>query len=263
MRLSPENIIGKSSYPGKKFEDLSEKKEKAEYAANNTESGSDYNKIKIAESQSAVHPDNMYNSVEEEEKMDQTEKSFIKAEDAVDANNAEDYLIDSIDANIAAGREMNTEKTEKDDYGVVEIANTLIEAAKDKGDKKEVENIVRRMNSFTTEYQTLLTQKLPAEQEAKIVNALFKTHFGSLVYTDGRMELFNLEDSLVKNASKNRWRGQKNSQEKAETKAKITLKQPSGFILKKKEALAPQLGIKKSENKWPGTNIFRKIKINW
>jgi hypothetical protein len=277
MRFRLDNIIGKNSYPGKKSEDLSEKKEKEELAFNNAESKSDYNKIKIVESKNAVHPENRYNSVEEEEKVVEPEKSFKTAEDVIDTDNTEDRLMDAIDANIAEEREMRIEEDEKNDYGFSEITNKLVAIAKSKGDQTAAKNIAIRMKSFKADYQALLAKNLPLEQEAKQVTELFQAHLGNVVYAGSQMELVNLEDTLVKNARKNRrhsgeviFADNKNkatSEVKPEAKvAPLPFKKASEVAAshEDKQRSSARFTVKKKDNnKYSASNLLRKIKINW
>jgi len=253
MRFSPENIIGKNSYPGKKSEELAEKQEKEEYAFNNTESISDYNRIKVVEGQNSVHPDNKYNNVEEEEKIVGPESRYITAEDVVDSQNTEDEIINSID---------NKVEVSDDDYGVYDICKKLIESANARGDKNAIRSIELRMISFDADYKSLLSQNLPLEQESKIVNQLFKEHFGSIVRSNDQIDLVNLEDSLVKNARKNRRHSGevivKNNVVKTEIN-RMPFKPRK--ISSKDEPRGPRITVKKTWDKWPGTDILRKIKV--
>lgn len=257
MKFNLDAIIGKNNNTEKRSEDLSEKKEKEEYAFNATESFSDYNKIKMVESRNSVHPENRYNSVEEEEKIMEPGDSFISAEDITDPDNNEDSIIERLDI---------TNEKDFDEYGVFQLIERLIETAEKKNDKNELNNIIRRTNSFVTDYQGLLAKKLPLEQEAKEVAELFQVHLGKVAYVKGDVELVNLKDTLVKNARKNRRHNGEvylNNNEESLPK-KLSLKKKSEKQTENKSTSQTSARFKSgNNNKYSANKIERKIKINW
>jgi len=266
MRFNLDAIIGKNNYSGKKSEELSEKKEKEEYAFNNTESKSDYNKIKEVEAGNAVHSDNKYNSVEEEEKISQPENRYVAAEDVVDEDSNEEKLLESIDEQLATERAAvkKAKEDETDAYGIMPIKDRLIATAEKKEDEIEVARIKKAFTSFRGVYENLLAQKLPVDQEEKAVRELFKTYCGELVYSGDDVELLSMADTLIKNAPKNHWRGEKVApakKDQIDSWLKPTLKSK----LELKENIAPdgRFTVKKGGNKWPGTDILKKIKIKY
>lgn len=258
MRFSPENIIGKNSYPDKKSEELSERQEKKANNFNNTESSSDYNKIKIVEAKNAVHPENRYNSVEEEEKIDSPNHHWVSSEDNISED--EDNIISKIDERMLEERAEIEEIAELRDCGFFDIIDKLLKTVDKKGDNSEKENILNRLQSFIVEYKAILDNNLPNSEEEQKIKQSFDENFGAIAYSsDGSAELVNEMMMVVKNAPKNRWRGEKISQ----PEDKIASSKPTKFIVEKKSAPENKLGVKKDGSKWPGTNIFRKIKIKW
>lgn len=244
MRFSPENIIGKSSYPGKKSEELSEKKEKEEYAFNNTESASDYNKIKMVEAQNSVHPENMYNSVAEEEKIVSPDSSYTSPDNIVGKN--EDDIISAIDERMTEERAKIEEVVELRDCGFFDIIDKLLKTVDKKGDNSEKENILNRLQSFIVEYKNILDSNLSVNEEEKKIEQAFNDNFGKIAYSsDGSAELVNEMMIVVKNAPKNRWRGEKVAASKDH-----------------QEYSNPQFNVKKKKNGF-GRELLRKIKIKW
>lgn len=258
MKFNLDAIIGRNNYPGKKSEDSLERKEKEEFAFNNTESNSDYNKIKEHEAKNAVHPENRYNSVEEEEKIIQPESLYKTVDDVVDESQTEDSIIDLIDNKTGNNKEDERGIVEDNDiYGVSEILNKLLNTAHSKKDKEEGDNLVLRINAFTTEYQILLSSKLPIDQEEKAVNDLFKTHFGDVAYSGPDAELVNELKIVVKNAPKNHWRGEKITQpENPADKIKLKPKNEPDLVAR---FVAKKPNFNKRQNNIPE----RKIKIKW
>ncbi len=260
MRFNPENIIGKNSYPGKRSEDLSEKKEKKEHDFNNTESFSDVNDITRAQAQDPVHPENRYNYPEAEESYESGKKPFVAAEDVSDDGAGEDKIIEHIDERLAAEMAEIEEIEELRDCGFFNIIDKLLKTVDRSRNDHEKENILNRLQSFIVEYKAILNSNLPVDKEEKKIEQSFNESFGKIAYgPDGSAELVNELMTVIKNAPKNRWRGEKVAQSEVKAAPSKTAK----FTVEKKTAPEKKLEVKKGGDKWPGTNIFRKIKINW
>ena len=271
MNFKLENIIGKNNYPGKKSERLAEKKEQDKYAFNNTESVSDKYDILSAQAKDPVHPESRYNYPEEEESYKSKDSSFIVAEDVVDEFAGEDKIISSIDANLAEKESLAKAEDELRDFGFLGIIERLLESADKKMDYSEIENILRRLQSFTADYKNILNSNLPTKEEENKIERAFNENFGKIAYSsDGSIELVNELMVVVKNALKNRRHGDKISQIKiTPAKQNASLSTTAYKKINKQTAInsslsqAPKISIKKGGNKWPDTDIFKKIKINW
>lgn len=219
-------------------------KKKKEYAFNNTESASDYNKIRIAESKSAVHPENRYNSVEEEEMNTSVDNKYISPDDLAGENEMD--IITEIDERMDKEREKIEEAAELRDCGFFGIIDKLLKTADINKNYSEKENILNRLQSFMVDYKKIVDSNVPVDEEEKKIEQAFNKNFGNVAYSsDGSAELVNELMMVVKNAPKNRWRGEKI--------APLSKNQPSS---------TSRFEVKKNKNGF-GRELLRKIKIKW
>lgn len=156
-----------------------------------------------------MHKENKYNSVSQEEDIVDEESSYVTAEDIIDEEQTEDRIISLIDERIKKER---AEARTLNDYGFFDIIEKLLNTANSKNDLNEVENILNRTQEFIANCQEVLTKNLPEAQEGKEIENIFNNSFGKIAYSGPDAELVNELMMVVKKAPKNRWRGERVSQ---------------------------------------------------
>ncbi len=193
MGLRNESNFSDIKYDGKKAELIAEKQEKRELGIK-PESNSDYNSIRSIEQRGPVDRENKYNSTEEEESFYKHESKHVNIEDVADED--EESIIAMIDKKINKDKGIIEDDNSIDDYiayiqadldiidsyGYAAIFEKLIESARASKDYKEIDTILDRTSLFIKEYQKILKEHLPENEEKAAVDHIFKRTVGDVVY---------------------------------------------------------------------------------
>jgi len=139
----------------------------------NPESNFDYNPIKQAEGNSPINPENRYNE------ENYQEPNF---KEVVDESTGEDAIIEQIDDKLEAERKQ-LEKEGDDPYGFKDIISDLVtHIINKKSGDEELRQLFKRVDSFWTEYQSILKKSFSPEEENQICHGVFQRTIGDVAY---------------------------------------------------------------------------------